>query len=89
MANTKKKAPKKKVVLSPIVLYFNKFIQGFDPVSGADISYTLKEPWPMLINKATGECWYAVNAKSKGQILSNTKAELAMWDKGAFYGTIS
>jgi len=86
MANTKKKAPK--VVLSPIILYFTKFLQGHDPVSGKDISYSIKEPWPMLINKATGECWYAVNAKAKGQILTS-KGELALWDKGSFYGEIS
>tara|TARA_Y100000296_G_scaffold73996_1_gene92042 strand:+ start:227 stop:532 length:306 start_codon:yes stop_codon:yes gene_type:complete len=77
-----------KVVLTPIVIYFTKTFTGYDAVTGDSFSKTLKEPWPMLVDYATGNCWYAVGGKSKGKILNDTPEQVEEWAVGSFFGEL-
>lgn len=79
----------KSPVLTPIILFFVKNLEGADASTGTPISKTLKEPWPMLIDNKTGDCWFAVDAKVKGIIQNQSKAQLKLWSKGSYYGQLS
>jgi len=89
MPKGKKKASKVVQVLTPIVIYFTKTLSGFDALTHVEFTKTLNEPWPMLIDYATGECWYAVGAKSKGVILNATQDQLDEWTQGSFFGELA
>jgi len=86
MAKAKKTV---KVVLTPIVIFFTKKFEGFDAITDEPFSKTLKEPWPMLVDYATGQCWYAVGGKSKGKILNETQAQVDEWTVGSYFGELS
>lgn len=74
--------------MKAIILHFVKTQTGVDALTGAELSFSVKEPWPMLLDPKTGDCYYAVNAKSKGKIL-NTKAQIKLWETGSFYANLN
>lgn len=72
--------------MKPIIIVIQKFVKGSDPSTGEELTFTLNEEWPMLLNEETNECYFAKNARLKGQIL---KDETDLWTQGAYYGTFN